>query len=221
MPSAAAKKKVIGGGAPASPSHAQACCAAPAPWHQPLPLLRLQKETIASKHGAAKPAAAPPKPSGGGGGGVQLVLPPCLTARQRAVLHEVAEAHGMEHASRGDGADRHLVLGPDGAAQASAGCCCCCLLGRCWQRAPWAARALRLRSGRLQRPRLVLLAPPPLQVALGRPDSLADDELCALLQQHLSISAEDYFASSSSSTRWGPSWRPSRALPPGAQPAAD
>lgn len=46
----------------------------------------------------------------------QLVFPPSLTSRQRAFLHEVAEAAGLPHASSGDGAARHIVVGSDGAA---------------------------------------------------------------------------------------------------------
>lgn len=40
----------------------------------------------------------------------ELVLPPELSARQRALVHEAAEALGLEHASQGDGPRRRLVL---------------------------------------------------------------------------------------------------------------
>jgi hypothetical protein len=46
----------------------------------------------------------------------QLILPPCLTARQRAVLHQLAEQHGLQHESSGEGTDRRLTLGPADAA---------------------------------------------------------------------------------------------------------
>jgi hypothetical protein len=41
----------------------------------------------------------------------QLIFPPSLTARQRAVLHELGEAHGLSHESLGEGPARHLRLG--------------------------------------------------------------------------------------------------------------
>ena len=40
-----------------------------------------------------------------------LRLPACLSAKQRAILHELAEQHGLEHASVGDGEARQLLLG--------------------------------------------------------------------------------------------------------------
>ena len=42
---------------------------------------------------------------------LQLVFPPCLSAGQRAVLHEVAARAGLPHSSHGKGAERHLRLG--------------------------------------------------------------------------------------------------------------
>lgn len=45
------------------------------------------------------------------GAAVQLVFPPSVTARQRALLHEVAEKAGLQHISRGDGTERHIAVG--------------------------------------------------------------------------------------------------------------
>ena len=42
---------------------------------------------------------------------LQLVFPTSLTARQRAVLHDVAARAGLHHTSHGDGPLRHLRLG--------------------------------------------------------------------------------------------------------------
>jgi hypothetical protein len=41
----------------------------------------------------------------------QVVFPAGLTARQRALLHEVAEAQGLGHASSGDGEQRCIAVG--------------------------------------------------------------------------------------------------------------
>ena len=41
---------------------------------------------------------------------LQLLLPPCVNARQRAALHAAAEACGLTHASQGEGAARRLLL---------------------------------------------------------------------------------------------------------------
>lgn len=41
---------------------------------------------------------------------LQLLLPPCPNARQRAALHAAAEACGLKHASQGEGAARRLLL---------------------------------------------------------------------------------------------------------------
>ena len=43
---------------------------------------------------------------------LQLLLPPCVNARQRAALHAAAEACGLKHASQGEGAARRLLLEP-------------------------------------------------------------------------------------------------------------
>ncbi len=42
----------------------------------------------------------------------QLLLPSCLTAKQRAALHAWAEAHDLAHMSTGEGEHRQLCLGP-------------------------------------------------------------------------------------------------------------
>lgn len=92
----------------------------------------LQKEATSAKHAGSKPSAsgaAAAASSSGSSASVQIVLPPCLTARQRAVLHEVAEAHGLDHVSKGDGADRHLVLGPDSGKKVGACSIACILTG--------------------------------------------------------------------------------------------
>ena len=48
-------------------------------------------------------------------GSSQVTFPASLTARQRALLHEFAEAVGLQHVSTGDGSARRLQLGPDAA----------------------------------------------------------------------------------------------------------
>jgi len=40
-----------------------------------------------------------------------LQLPASITARQRALLHAVAEAHGLGHASSGEGSERRMSIG--------------------------------------------------------------------------------------------------------------
>ena len=42
---------------------------------------------------------------------VTVRFPPSLTSRQRAVLHAVAERHGVPHSSSGDGEARRITLG--------------------------------------------------------------------------------------------------------------
>lgn len=42
---------------------------------------------------------------------VTLRFPPAVSARQRAILHAVAEANGVAHASAGDGEERYVSLG--------------------------------------------------------------------------------------------------------------
>ena len=42
---------------------------------------------------------------------VTLRFPPAVSARQRAILHAIAEAHGVAHVSAGDGEGRHVSLG--------------------------------------------------------------------------------------------------------------
>lgn len=43
---------------------------------------------------------------------LQLRFPPSLSARQRAVVHAVGERWGLPHSSSGEGAARHITLGP-------------------------------------------------------------------------------------------------------------
>lgn len=45
---------------------------------------------------------------------LQLVFPASLTARQRAAVHAIGERYGLPHTSQGEGAKRHIVLGPAG-----------------------------------------------------------------------------------------------------------
>lgn len=51
---------------------------------------------------------------------LQLILSSGVTARQRAVLHELSEVHGLQHRSVGEGLDRRLVIGPDEATHVTA-----------------------------------------------------------------------------------------------------
>ena len=78
---------------------------------------------------------------------VQLELPACLTARQRAVLHALAEQHGLGHGSSGEGGARRLTLGPAAAPAA------------------------------------------PLPPGLAEATAVSDEQLAALLRQHLGIDA--------------------------------
>eukprot|EP00798_Chlamydomonas_sp_ICE-L_P008550 gene8550-33983_t len=45
----------------------------------------------------------------------QLIFPPSLDPRQRAILHEAAAAAGYQHTSAGEGATRHITVGGSGA----------------------------------------------------------------------------------------------------------
>lgn len=56
-----------------------------------------------AKYGASFATAA--------GADVTLRFPPAVSARQRAILHAVAEANGVAHASAGDGEERYVSLG--------------------------------------------------------------------------------------------------------------
>ena len=40
-----------------------------------------------------------------------VLLPPTLTARQRAAVHQAAEEAGLPHESSGDGNERRLTVG--------------------------------------------------------------------------------------------------------------
>jgi len=40
----------------------------------------------------------------------QVQFPSAVTARQRAVLHDIAARHGLSHGSIGEGDERHIVL---------------------------------------------------------------------------------------------------------------
>lgn len=84
----------------------------------------------AAKKGAegkpAEPPLPPPASAAGEAGGqpdpqvpadVQLLFPPSLSARQRAILHAVAERAGLPHSSQGEGTARRIALGPPGAAR--------------------------------------------------------------------------------------------------------
>ncbi|KAF8070908.1 Ighmbp2 [Scenedesmus sp. PABB004] len=87
------------------------------------------KAAAARKSRGAPPAgsgasAAPPAAGAAAGAGesvacaVELTFPSSLTARQRAVLHEVAERAGLGHASVGEGEARAISVGrTDGGAQ--------------------------------------------------------------------------------------------------------
>lgn len=48
----------------------------------------------------------------------QLRFPPSLSARQRAAVHAVGERWGLPHSSSGEGAARHITLGPADAERA-------------------------------------------------------------------------------------------------------
>eukprot|EP00899_Mesostigma_viride_P028330 jgi/Mesvir1/8682/Mv26108-RA.1 len=72
-----------------------------------------KKAAAASKRGGAaadKNAAATNKDDYAPAQGTihRLRFPPSLTARQRAIIHEIAEEHGLSHASTGEDAARHI-----------------------------------------------------------------------------------------------------------------
>ncbi|KAK9808936.1 hypothetical protein WJX72_006613 [[Myrmecia] bisecta] len=84
-----------------------------------------KKAATAAKHAsAAKKAGSQEQPSLPPAPGpptalptaVQLVFKPNLTARQRAILHEVAEQHGIPHSSSGEGDARRIRVGSTDAA---------------------------------------------------------------------------------------------------------
>ncbi|KAK9825119.1 hypothetical protein WJX74_010900 [Apatococcus lobatus] len=83
-----------------------------------------KKKTAAKKAAAARSAAgnstsdqtsSTTPSSQGEDPQTRITLPACLTARQRAALHQWAEARSLKHESVGEGDTRKLCLGPDDA----------------------------------------------------------------------------------------------------------
>lgn len=97
---------------------------------------------------------------------MQLIFPASLTARQRAAVHAIGERHGLPHSSQGEGAERHIVLGPSGA------------------------------------PAVVLGEPAGDGAASVQP-ALSDDQLAALIKQHLQLEVAEEFASKPGSSNGG------------------
>ncbi len=97
---------------------------------------------------------------------VQLIFPASLSARQRAAVHAIGERHGLPHSSQGEGAERHIVLGPSGA------------------------------------PAVVLGEPAGDGAASVQP-ALSDDQLAALIKQHLQLEVAEEFASKPGSSNGG------------------
>eukprot|EP00898_Chlorokybus_atmophyticus_P008172 jgi/Chlat1/8356/Chrsp80S00636 len=64
-----------------------------------------QARTISTTDSAASPSDDSPI--------ARITLPPTLSARQRALLHELAEAHGLRHQSQGDEGSRQITLWRD------------------------------------------------------------------------------------------------------------
>lgn len=62
--------------------------------------------------GRVRPGGWSPDQLGCWSGPLQLVFPPGLSARQRTAIHAIGEQNGLQHESAGDGAARHIVLGP-------------------------------------------------------------------------------------------------------------
>ncbi|KAL4427329.1 hypothetical protein ABPG77_003238 [Micractinium sp. CCAP 211/92] len=137
MPSAAKAKKAAAKKFPTSKASKAAATAAPAP-------------------AAAQPVQAD----------VQLIFPASLSARQRAAVHAIGERHGLPHSSQGEGAERHIVLGPAGA------------------------------------PAVVLGEPAGDSAASVQP-ALSDDQLAALIKQHLQLEVAEEFASKPGSSNGG------------------
>lgn len=125
---------------------------------------------------------APPADAGGRpdpqppAAGVQLLFPPSLTARQRAILHLVAEQHGLAHSSQGEGEARRIALGPPSAART---------LDLCAD-----AAAAAIADG----------SRPGDGTDGSAGGATSDEQLAALLRQHLSIDAASAFAASSGSS---------------------
>eukprot|EP00878_Enallax_costatus_P011993 GHUV01012521.1.p1 GENE.GHUV01012521.1~~GHUV01012521.1.p1 ORF type:complete len:728 (+),score=288.54 GHUV01012521.1:305-2488(+) len=70
-----------------------------------------KKQATKEKQKPLAAAAAAAQPANRDPATCQVSFPPCLSARQRALLHEIAEQRGLGHASRGEGEQRCIVLG--------------------------------------------------------------------------------------------------------------
>eukprot|EP00955_Chlamydomonas_euryale_P113300 366209-Chlamydomonas_euryale.AAC.5 len=123
-----------------------------------------------------------------------LQLPASITARQRALLHAVAEAHGLGHASSGEGSERRMSIG-DGVKLSGAcdkitheDCIPCIFFSK--ETADWhhAAACERANSD------TALMSK---QVDLNSAPDVSDIALCKLLEEHLGIDARLNFTSDS------------------------
>ncbi|KAL4440242.1 hypothetical protein ABPG75_003243 [Micractinium tetrahymenae] len=150
------------------------------------------KKGVASKAASSKaaaaaapaPAASPAEPVKAD---VKLIFPISLTARQRAAVHTIGERYGLPHISQGEGAERHIVLGPAGAPTVvlagPAEVCDASSSGRDSDQNDGTSSSSAGTSGS---------APP-----------LSDDQLVALIKQHLKLDASEEFSYTNSSSHGG------------------
>lgn len=150
-----------------------------------------------SSLGLQRATTVPSRPS------PQLVFPPALSARQRAALHAVGERWGLAHSSCGEGAARRITLGPADASRTidlslPGG-------GGGGESSKAAAAAVAATDGSSA------AANGASSSGTGDGQELSDEQLIALLAEHLSIDAADAFAAAAAPAAQQPpaAWRPS------------
>lgn len=144
------------------------------------------KRGAASKPAAASPAAAASGPAEHQAAAVQLdvqlIFPPALTPRQRAAVHAVGERYGVPHGSQGEGAERCIALGPTDAPAV--------VLGQGGASGPAdASNTADDASGAG-----VASGATNGSTASSAPSPFTDDQLAALIKQHLNLDATEDFA---------------------------
>ena len=129
---------------------------------------------------------------------VQVHFPPCVTARQRAVLHHLAEETGLRHHSAGEEQARIITLGSDKQPSSQAQvrfslACLMCLQDFIVRRQCLASVCLLDKAASTRS--INYVTPVALQdVMLDQPTELSDNELCQFIQQHFHLDAASYFA---------------------------
>lgn len=122
---------------------------------------------------AAAPAAGAAA-AGAAAEGVRVLFPPSLTPRQRAALHAAAEAYGLPHSSSGEGeGSRRIALGAEDAET-------CVEIPE-----PESCRGGGNGS----------------DADGGDSGAFSDEQLCALLQQHLRVDAAPHLAAAAAPRR--------------------